>query len=125
MKFIKLLILLILISACSSKKSILLLQDIEDGYNYSFNYTQYKIQPDDVLKIQISTESASILSNNSNISSTSSQVLNNLDAFILNGYKVTPDGLIFYPQIGSISVIGLTIDQIRQKIKLKLTSDEI
>ena len=45
---------LIILCSCSSKKDIILMQNATLNSDYSFEYKNIKIQPDDILRIKIS-----------------------------------------------------------------------
>ena len=106
-----LVLIAITICSCSSKKDILYFQDIEDK-DYVTKYSDYKIQVDDIIKIDINSEipeSAIIFNKNPNpINNTS-----NRESMLLNGYLVDVDGNINFPILGEINVEGKTIKDLR------------
>ena len=57
-----LLVLILLLSSCSSKKDILLIQDTKSSTNYNIEFKEITIKPDDILRIKISSKSADLVS---------------------------------------------------------------
>jgi len=113
-------LLLIIISSCASKKDILYLQDSNENNTSNITYQNVLIQPNDILKISVESliPEAAIPYNrgvNSNIP------INSLELMKLNGYLVSNDGEINFPNLGSITVSNLTTSEIEQKIKNTLT----
>ena len=49
-----LVLLLLILQSCTTKKSMLYLQDLDKYSNSTLNYAATKIQPNDILKIDIS-----------------------------------------------------------------------
>ena len=106
-----LIIISVSICSCSSKKDILYFQDLENK-DYVTKYSDYKIQVDDILKIDINSEipeSALIFNRNPNPINTSA----NRENMLLNGYLVDVDGNINFPILGEINVEGKTIKDLR------------
>ena len=52
----KLLVFVIILSSCSSKKNIYYLQDTSFDEDYSIQYEEYSVKIDDILKIDINSE---------------------------------------------------------------------
>jgi len=102
------------IFSCSSKKSIVYLQDIELSKDYSVVYKEYKIKTDDILKIDIGTkmpEAATMF--NTNLSVRSDY---NKESLMYNGYQVDVEGFINFPSLGRIYVADKTVFQLRDHI---------
>ena len=55
-------LLVIIILSCSSKKSVVYLQDISEGDTFKLEFNDYKIQVDDVLKIELKSENQELIS---------------------------------------------------------------
>ena len=107
--------------SCSSKKSIVYLQN--DLQEFSNNYDEYKIAIDDILKIDVEVQDPDInivLKNNSN-----SAIASSKDSFLYNGYQVNTDGKIHYPGFQGIYVRGLSINELRDKLKNLFTENGI
>jgi polysaccharide export outer membrane protein len=94
---------------------MLYLQDI-DNYNKSaVNFTTTKIQPNDILKIEITDLNplvAAPFNNNSGSSADSS-----VEMMKLSGYLVTPKGIITMPILNEVKVTGITPSDLEVKIK--------
>ena len=109
--FYYLILISVSICSCSSKKDILYFQDLENK-DYVTKYSDYKIQVDDIIKIDINSEipeSALIFNKNPNpINNTA-----NRENMLLNGYLVDVDGNINFPILGEINVEGKTIRDLR------------
>ena len=56
------LLFLLLIFSCSTKKDVLLIQDSKSSVDYNFDFIDVKIQPDDILRIKISSKSLDVAS---------------------------------------------------------------
>ncbi len=113
-----LLIIIVLFSSCTSKKDILYLQGLNLSDDYTKAYEIYKIQVDDVLKIDISSENPEVLLSiisNENISSNG-----NLDTMVFDGYLVDSEGMIYFPSLGGIKVSGLTLIETRNLLYREL-----
>ena len=88
------------------------MQDIDKVENYAYSYAEYKLKPDDILKIDISSENPeSISAFTTGVSSSS--VNYSTEAMILNGYKINNDGDIYFPSIGRLKVVGKSITEVR------------
>ena len=81
---------------------------------YSIIYEQYKVKVDDILRIDVGSDNPEIMlvfgSNSNNITS------NNKETLLYSGFQVNSKGFIDFPNLGKISVIGKTIEQIRDNI---------
>jgi len=111
-------ILSLVLTSCMSKKKIIYLQGNQNIENSSANYEPI-VQNDDRLFIRVSTlePEASLpfnLDNNNNNSNTSNN--------ITIGYLVDSKGNIEFPVLGTISVAGYTINQVRDLLKEKLST---
>ena len=103
-----------LFSSCMSKKKIVYLQGAQNFNSTSFNYEPI-IQNDDRISIRVTTlePEASIPFN---IETIATSVTNNIS----NGYLVDGKGTIDFPVLGTISISGFTIDQVKTMLKEKL-----
>lgn len=123
-KIIFLLLSLILLSSCSTKKSIIYLQDIDERKLEDVDFIKPKvvIEINDILKIDVVT-----LNPESALPFNKSGMQNGMGAMQgglvkLQGYMVDKNGDIELPLIGRINVIGLNLRQAEEKIKANLTS---
>lgn len=107
--------LLFLFFSCSSKKDILYIQDVQNELNFSSLFNEHVISVDDVLKIDISSESpeAAIGFNPRGLNTS---YINNKDSFIFYGYQVDTDGNINFPLLGKIKVKGSKIGELRKNL---------
>ena len=106
-------ILFIFISSCATKKDVLFIQDLNESDISNVKYNEIIIQEDDILKIQVTSQSPE-LTQLFNISATINA--NALENYQLNGYLVNAEGFISFPLLGSIKVKGLTLNQISKLI---------
>jgi polysaccharide biosynthesis/export protein len=121
-KFLPIILLLLLIlQSCTTKKQMLYLQDLDNYSNSTLNYAATKIQPNDILKIDISDLNPLVAApfNLPGASSSSSSV----DIMKLAGYLVTPQGNIIMPILNEINVGGLTPAKVESKIKERLINE--
>ncbi len=120
---IKRFIFIILISiafSCSTSKDIIYVQDLDKNTSNKIEYNEYLLKPDDVLKIDVSSENPQTVNAfRSDITFNSSNAT--MIGMIYNGYKVNNSGEIFFPTIGKIKVVGKTVDEVRQYISDYLT----
>ena len=105
----------LLIISCSSKKDVLYLQNSDLDVNYEYQFLEYRIKTDDILKIDVNSiepNAALIFSN----SSARHDVSSNKVSMLYNGYHVSTSGDINFPLIGVVKVVDLTIEELREKL---------
>lgn len=112
-KFLILFTVLLLFS-CSTKKNILYVQDLSENTEFSFDYQDYRIKVDDILKISIEVENpeAKVMFNNFSPSNQNET----RESLIFKGFQVNSEGFIFYPRLGKVYVKGLTASNLSEKI---------
>lgn len=118
-----LLIFMLFVSSCSTKKDVLLLQDTKPTVDYSFKFTDIKIQPNDILRVDISSKStnvASLYNANTNFTPSTS-----LLGYMIEGYLVNSKGSIDIPALKPLNVKDLTIEEATQKIQMALADEEV
>lgn len=116
------LLLLLLLQSCTTKKNMLYLQDLDNYSNTALNYATTKIQPNDILKIDISDLNPIVAAPfNLSVASTSSQ--SSVEMMKLSGYLVTPQGNITMPILNEVKVGGLTPSNAEIKIKERLINE--
>lgn len=112
---------IILITSCSTKKNILLIQDIDNYASIDILDTDKKLQPNDILNIKVNAliPDAAIPFN---VSSNSASEIrsNNLEMVKLNGYLVSNNYTIEFPVLGEISVANKNIVQLQDDLKNRL-----
>jgi len=101
--------------SCSSEKHIVYLQDINENDSYDFKYSDYKVKVDDILKIDVLSQSPE-LSAIFNPKGTANNLYNTKESMVFNGYQVDSKGSISFPSLGKIRVINKSVDEIREKI---------
>ncbi|MGB0981152.1 MAG: polysaccharide biosynthesis/export family protein [Winogradskyella sp.] len=107
-------LILMLVTSCSTKKGIHYLQDVEDFNGVTFDNTQYTIQPNDILKIDINApdyESADGVFNKK-----SNAININLGALKLEGYLVSSNFYIKHSRLGDIYVKNKTVKDLELEI---------
>ena len=97
-----------------NKKSIILAQDIKPSNIEGIFYEDYNLKCDDILKIDIITESKQI--NLGALDFSSSNTANNRESLIFDGFHIDSDGYIEFPSIGKIIAKGLSISELKEKI---------
>lgn len=117
-----LLLLLLILQSCTTKKQMLYLQDLDQYSNSTLNYATTKIQPNDILKIDVSDLNP-LVAAPFNISAASSGSQSSVDMMKLSGYLVTPQGNIVMPILNEINVGGFTPSMVESKIKDRLISE--
>jgi polysaccharide export outer membrane protein len=115
------LLLLLMLQSCTTKKEMLYLQDLDKYANSPLNYTSTKIQPNDILKIDVGDLNP-LVAAPFNIS-TSSTSQTSVEMMKLTGYLVTPLGNITMPILNEIKVGGLTPTNAEVKIKERLINE--
>lgn len=117
-----LLISIVFLSSCVSKKRLTYLQDTEPGLheNYQLNRTNYQVQPNDILDITVTSfdEETTKIFNSDQISNINAGDL----IFYLTGFSVDHEGNIEMPVIGKVQVLGKTISEIKTLIQQKLNN---
>lgn len=108
--------LTIFLNSCANKKDIFYLQNADDYNNTAINFHTTTIQPNDILKITVSTiepEVAIPYNRSTGVSGSGG----NLEQSKLEGYIVTENNIINFPELGEISTKGKTIFQMQEYIK--------
>lgn len=116
-------LLLLLLQSCTTKKNMLYLQDLDTYANKPLNYSSTKIQPNDILKIDVGDLNP-LVAAPFNISSSSSNSENkSIVNMRLEGYLVTPQGNIMMPILNEIKVGGLTPTEVEKLVKGRLIDE--
>lgn len=117
------LVFLFIFCSCSTKKDILLIQDSGLTKNYNYEFKDIKIQPDDILRIKITSKTANLTS-----LFTTNQIPQqgtNILGYQIEGFLVNSKGFINLPVLEPISVKDLTLDEASIKIQELLESEDI
>jgi len=125
----KLTIVLFILSlvGCASKKDVLYFQDIDD---LDFELldslaTVTVVEPGDILRIRITAlEAKSLIPFQFDKPGleTGRTSMNNMDVLQLNGYLVDKNGDINFPELGRVDVSGKTIKEVEEHIHDKLSA---
>lgn len=114
-------LVLVILQSCTTKKNMLYLQDLDTYSNSTLNYAATKIQPNDILKINISDLNP-LVSAPFNIPDGALN-LQSVEMMRLSGYLVTPQGNVTLPILNEIKVGSLTPAEAELKIKERLISE--
>ena len=108
--------ILFVIASCSTKSQLIYLNDADQSNFNKVDYSNLKnnIEPGDILKIDVQTifPEAALPYNTPNLSLNSS----NLELLKLEGYLIDESMIINFPLLGEVSVEGLSLDQLENKI---------
>lgn len=112
-----LLISLVLLSSCASKKNVLYFQDLQGAGVVKVPQSQAIIEKDDILSIIVSAENSEI-AKPFNLPAISIEQGNTIVGAQRNqAYLVDSEGKVELPKIGAIEIAGLTRIQAQNKIK--------
>tara|TARA_B100002052_G_C15796741_1_gene559061 strand:+ start:17 stop:751 length:735 start_codon:yes stop_codon:yes gene_type:complete len=112
-----------MLASCSSKKNILYFQDLNEDISYESKFIEYKLQIDDILKIDINSDlpEASLVLNPNAVST---NLANTKDALLYSGYQINTDGYVNLPSIGEVKAQGLTISEFRKILKNEIKNNK-
>lgn len=116
------LLLLLMLQSCTTKKQMLYLQDLDKYSNTTLNYVSTKIQPNDILKIDVGDLNP-LVSAPFNMNTVFSGSQTSAEMMKLTGYLVNPQGNIAMPVLNEIKVGGLTPANAEIKIKERLINE--
>lgn len=123
MKKLFLLIIPILIISCSTRKQVVLYQDI-DNQNLeplSEINSHPKIQVNDILNIEVAAlNPESVMPYKFDTGGSNQQQPRNIELMKLMGYLVNSDGEINFPQLGKIEVEGKNTQEVQSLLEEKL-----
>lgn len=118
LKYLYYLLCGVVVFSCSTKKEILYLQNVEDYANTEIAYTNADIQPNDVLRITVGALiPESVIPYNKVSASTG---VANVELMQLDGYLVSEDLTISFPELGTISVAAKTPKELAEYLKTTL-----
>lgn len=114
--------LLLVISSCGNYKRFTYLQVPQSGTSdslYQAKTSYYKLQPADVLHVKVLSldENITKMFNSDATLSNPSLTGNTAGSMYLTGYSIDKEGYITLPILGKISLVGLTIEEAKQKIQ--------
>ena len=111
---------LMILQSCTTKKQMLYLQDLDKFSNTALNYTTTKIQPNDILKINISDLNPLVAAP---FNMGAPNEFAGVDMLKLSGYLVSPNGNITMPIMNEVRVGGLSPFDAEKRIKDLLISE--
>lgn len=118
--FIPLILVIILLVSCSTKKEIHYFNNNTIPNNVDFRWSEVKIQPNDILSVKVHTQNPDLAVpyNVSPLIQSNMQT----NPMLLHGYLVSNLGTINLPVIGEIKTEGLTISELELAIQEKMVS---
>ena len=116
-KVFQFVLIALLMSSCISMKKRVYIQNTDDSKNltYVINKQEYKVSEQDILYVTVKSLTEATLSNDQVIQTGSSDLL-----FYLRGYSVNTSGEIILPVVGSVYVLGKTLEQIKSDLQVKV-----
>ena len=109
--------------SCTPKKNILYYQNIDEMASAKLNSYEIRIQPDDLLQINISAEDPKITApfnlNPVNVIGEGSQVASKS---AVNDYLVDAYGYIDFPELGKLKLSGMTRSEVLALFKKKISA---
>lgn len=121
-------LMLVLLTSCNQYHRFTYLQPSipEKDTIYTTAFRQYKLQPADILNVRVMSIDKNVNELfNADVSSSSSSVGGMAaGGMYLTGHSININGLIHLPVIGDVPVVGLTLEEVTQKIQL-LAADYI
>lgn len=114
-------LLLSLLQSCTTKKQMLYVQDLDKYSNSTLTYATTKIQPNDILKIEVGDLNPVVAAPfNMNVGSNAQS---SVEMMKLTGYLVNPQGNITMPILNEVNVGGVTPSNVETKIKDRLIKE--
>ena len=111
----------ILLESCVSKKQVLYMQDINAIDISEVTSSEYTLQENDILKIDVTSLEMKASIPYNKVSPLNG--LNSLNLIQLNGYLVTKKKTINFPILGEISVEGKSTQDLENYLKQRLESE--
>jgi len=109
-----------LVFSCSTKKEILYLQDVDQHHNTEINYTKTTIQPNDILRINVSALIPESTIPYNTVADGGGQ---SIELMLLDGYLVSENSTINFPVLGALSVKEMTTQEFANFLKQKLEAE--
>jgi len=115
-KYLSVVLFLLMLTSCASKKDVLYFQDIDNLNVRKLNYSTSKIQIDDIINIKVTALNAESVAPY-NLENGISPNTSFIEILKLQGYLVSKEGEIVFPILGNIKVIDKTISDLEYHIK--------
>lgn len=113
--------LLICITSCMTKKELVYMQNESFREQVPTNmpnpYKAYVLQPNDVLSVKVQSAEPQMSSIYNIVDPGNAFGMGDPGTMYLSGYSIDPEGNITLPNIGKLSVTGLTITQTQELIQ--------
>ncbi len=114
--FLSILLAILLLNSCATKKEILYFQDADQFNNAAIEFSNPKLQPNDILKITVGAlVSETAIPYNRLTQGTGGS--SNFEMMKLEGYIVSENNSVNFPQLGIISTKNKTTLQLEEEIK--------
>jgi polysaccharide biosynthesis/export protein len=114
-------VVLFLLPSCYSNKRLVYLQDKDFNEVKSMvvenSKSLYRLQPNDILSVQIKSSAETEISNIFNVGSIQNAIMASPGNFFLEGYSVDNTGKITLPVLGELPVKGLSLDEVQALIQ--------
>jgi polysaccharide export outer membrane protein len=120
-----------LLSSCVSNKRFILLQNAKTSTNsdstksdYHLNRTIYKLQPNDILFISLTSQDESVTKAFSRSTGNTQMMQQNNgigNAFFFIGYSLDLNGEVNLPIIGKVKISGLSISEAKDKLEVEIS----
>ena len=120
-KICLLIICLVIVFSCSSKKKIIYMQGIDNNTLNSINFQEYRLKVDDILKIDINPKNFDLKS----VSANNAKSIIIQKIMLLNSYNVDYYGYIDVPEIGKFKVDDLTLSEVKDYLYNYLNDNKI
>lgn len=114
------LVLGLLVSSCYTSKNVTYLQNSRQQYKIPTQAVEYRVQPTDVLDVKVQSRDPEQAVYFNVASATNRNFQANPAALFVTGSTVNSQGAINLAIIGEVTVAGLTIEEIRDKIQQEI-----
>ncbi|MEL1240124.1 polysaccharide biosynthesis/export family protein [Flavobacterium flavipallidum] len=116
--------LMFLFFSCTPKKNLLYYQNIDTMASAKLNSYEVRIQPDDLLQINISAEDPKVTApfnlNPTNVVGEGAQGQVGGNKSVINDYLVDAEGFINFPELGKLKLGGLTRSEVLDLLNKKI-----
>jgi polysaccharide export outer membrane protein len=110
-------VIFVLFSSCYSNKRLVYLQDehfsTKKATVVENKKSSYRLQPNDILSVQIKSSAEPEISNLFNVGSLQNSMFASPGSLFLEGYSVDGSGKIILPILGELIVKDLTLDEVQ------------
>lgn len=117
--------ILLFFSSCASKKDIWYVQDSENYDNSKVQFSNIKIQPNDILKIDVKTLVEEVAAPYNRFNGANGGGGMAIEFLKLQGYVVSSENTITFPELGKISTQDKTVFELQEEIQHELVSKSL